>query len=904
MTHIIEWMRRAQRRRKLAVAGVAVGALLSSTTLASGFPPFVFSDSITVNQGASVSVLDSGESSVLANDFDFEGDVLVAVLTRNVQHGTLTLNRDGTFVYRHDGSDEDDDEFRYRAFDGTGFSRREAVVEIDIEEAEPVVPQITGQRTVSIAEDDSREIELTDLVVVDGDNQFPQDFTLEVSAGDNYSLSGAVVTPRANFNGELSVPVRVFDGTNFSNSFALRVDVEPRNDPPFTTGAPADQEAIEGEPFSLSLSGFFDDIDAGDRLRFSASGLPSSGSLRIGRNSGVLSGTPIAADASDTAYSVRVTATDQGGDSASVTFSLLIFAETRSDLDISGSSVSNPTVVGESARWTLLIENRGPAFLEEGELAATWATSGPGMTLSVPEGCTVTDNDTAAPSLSCPLSGIEVGGQLALTVDGTQAAAGDNTVTATVTADDPVTSNNVATLGAQVVAAFSEGPSQVIDQPAVNLAQGDFNGDARVDVVASGSEARVYLNAGDRSLQEDGIGLGGDSGSTVVAVIDWNSDQAPDVLTAGDGAGIFVNDGAAAFSARQDLPIAGGSLVQAAGVADFDNDGAEDVVLTGSFGTLLMLNRVDVETREIAAVSGLDLVVADLNRDGFADVAVLADVDRAIQVFLNDGLGAFAAGPRIEAGAVGRLGSGDVDGDGGADLLAALERSGSEPPTNRVLFQQSDGSFLVGDAFGASAVTSLLAGDVDGDGDTDVVAINQSGVHQTYLRSAVGSFELGEEQIVSFGMQAGLLTDFNTDQSLDLILAGATAGAIEVHANNGVGRLGLGDRVAPELSLLGETSITMAAGGVFTDPGATATDDVEGDISDRIVVESNLVASSPGTYTVSYAVADRAGNTSQASRTVIVQVNEGSGGGGGGAPAPLALMLLLFASLVRSGRRV
>ena len=203
--------------------------------------------------------------------------------------------------------------------------------------------------------------------------------------------------------------------------------------------------------------------------------------------------------------------------------------KTRSDLDISGSSVSNPTVVGESARWTLLIENRGPAFLEEGELAATWATSGPGMTLSVPEGCTVTDNDTAAPSLSCPLSGIEVGGQLALTVDGTQAAAGDNTVTATVTADDPVTSNNVATLGAQVVAAFSEGPSQVIDQPAVNLAQGDFNGDARVDVVASGSEARVYLNAGDRSLQEDGIGLGGDSGSTVVAVIDWNSDQAPDV---------------------------------------------------------------------------------------------------------------------------------------------------------------------------------------------------------------------------------------------------------------------------------------------------------------------------------------------------------------------------------------
>lgn len=896
-------MRRGQRRRNLAAAGIAVGALLSSSTLASGFPPFVFSDDITVNRGATVSVLDSGATSVLANDFDWERDPLVAVLTRNVEHGTLTLNPNGTFVYRHDGSDEDDDEFRYRAFDGTGFSRREAVVEIDIEDAEPVVPQITGQRTVTIGEDSSREIELTDLVVVDGDNQFPQDFTLEVSAGQNYSLTGAVVTPTANFNGELTIPVRVFDGTNFSNSFDLSADVEPRNDGPFTTGSPPDQEAIEGQPFSLSLAGFFDDIDADDRLTFSATGLPASRSLRIGRNSGNLTGTPTAADARDDAYTVRVIATDSAGESASLTFSLIVFAETRSDLDVGGSTVSNPTVVGESARWTIVIENRGPAFLEEGELVATWATSGPALSLIVPTGCSATGNDTAEPSLSCALSGIEVGGQLSLVVDGTQAAAGDNTVTATVTADDPVASNNVATLGAQVVAAFSEGPSQVIDQSGVNLAQGDFNGDGRIDVVASGSEARVYLNAGDRSLQEDGIVLGAESGGTVVAVLDWNSDQAADVLAAGDGASVFLNDGTAAFATRESLPLDGGAAVRAAGVADFDSDGADDAALTGEFGTRLLFNRAAVETLDISSTPGLDIVVADLNRDGFVDVAVLAEPDRAIEVFLNDGLGGFAAGPRVDAGNVVRVSGGDVDGDGGMDLLAALEGSGVQPPTNRVLYQQPDGSFMAGDEFGASAVTSLLAGDVDGDGDTDVVAINQSGVHQTYLRSAIGTMVLGEEQIVSFGMQAGLLTDFNTDQSLDLILAGASAGAIEVHANNGIGRLGLGDRVAPELTLLGEATITMAAGSAFADPGATATDDVEGEISDRIVVDSNLVLSSPGTYTVNYSVADRAGNASRVSRTVIVQVNEGSGGGGGGVPAPLALMAMLLVLIFRGANR-
>ena len=56
-----------------------------------------------------------------------------------------------------------------------------------------------------------------------------------------------------------------------------------------------------------------------------------------------------------------------------------------------------------------------------------------------------------------------------------------------------------------------------------------------------------------------------------------------------------------------------------------------------------------------------------------------------------------------------------------------------------------------------------------------------------------------------------------------------------------------------------------------------------------------------GTYTVSYSVADRAGNKASATRTVKVGVNEGVGGGGGGriSPAFVALLLLLVTGRLR-----
>lgn len=82
----------------------------------------------------------------------------------------------------------------------------------------------------------------------------------------------------------------------------------------------------------------------------------------------------------------------------------------------------------------------------------------------------------------------------------------------------------------------------------------------------------------------------------------------------------------------------------------------------------------------------------------------------------------------------------------------------------------------------------------------------------------------------------------------------------------------ISDVGAPVIELLGDTTINIMIGGVFTDPGATATDDVDGDITANIVVGGDTVdVNTAGTYIITYNVSDAAGNAAtQRTRTVIV----------------------------------
>jgi gliding motility-associated-like protein len=98
-------------------------------------------------------------------------------------------------------------------------------------------PKIRGQRPLSTNEEQPITIQLTDLEVEDEDNWFyPLGFSLQVYAGENYTVSGTTVYPTTNFYGELRVPVTVFDGEDYSEPFNLKISVIPVNDPPIITG--------------------------------------------------------------------------------------------------------------------------------------------------------------------------------------------------------------------------------------------------------------------------------------------------------------------------------------------------------------------------------------------------------------------------------------------------------------------------------------------------------------------------------------------------------------------------------------------------------------------------------------------------------------------------------------------
>ncbi len=79
------------------------------------------------------------------------------------------------------------------------------------------------------------------------------------------------------------------------------------------------------------------------------------------------------------------------------------------------------------------------------------------------------------------------------------------------------------------------------------------------------------------------------------------------------------------------------------------------------------------------------------------------------------------------------------------------------------------------------------------------------------------------------------------------------------------------DDTPPVIALAGPATVEISTGETFADPGATAIDDVDGDISGRIVVEGTVDTATPGTYILTYTVRDAAGNAAEpAIRTVIV----------------------------------
>ncbi|MBA3686728.1 MAG: DUF5011 domain-containing protein [Planctomycetes bacterium] len=78
------------------------------------------------------------------------------------------------------------------------------------------------------------------------------------------------------------------------------------------------------------------------------------------------------------------------------------------------------------------------------------------------------------------------------------------------------------------------------------------------------------------------------------------------------------------------------------------------------------------------------------------------------------------------------------------------------------------------------------------------------------------------------------------------------------------------DRIAPAMVLLGEAHVVVECGDTFSDPGATAVDAVDGDLSGSITVGPSVDTSRCATTICTYSATDRAGNVASLSRTVVV----------------------------------
>jgi len=186
---------------------------------------------------------------------------------------------------------------------------------IDVTKVQPVAPQITAQKVLTTNEDQPLPITFADLTVVDPDNTYPQGFTLKLSPGPNYSVSGSTITPAKEYSGPLSVTTRVNDGKNDSAPFELLITVAPVNDSPAITGQKK-LNTNQATPLALKLTDLtVTDPDNAFPQDFTLSIKPGANYVAAG---GTISPTPTFAG------TLNVTVSVSDGSASSPDFTLVV----------------------------------------------------------------------------------------------------------------------------------------------------------------------------------------------------------------------------------------------------------------------------------------------------------------------------------------------------------------------------------------------------------------------------------------------------------------------------------------------------------------------------------------------------------------------------------------------------
>jgi hypothetical protein len=475
---------------------------------------------------------------------------------------------------------------------------------------------------------------------------------------------------------------------------------------------------------------------------------------------------------------------------------------------------------------------------------------------------------------------------------------------------DPNLDDNSRRLAVGVAEAFSNGAVQVVGTSEIlSLASGDLNGDGAADLVAgtaAGQPIQIYLSSGFRDFAATPISLPDTAANVGIALADFDGNGTLDIVVANaDGRNdvVFSNDGTGNFTLMATLEATFGQDVA---VGDFNGDGAIDIAIATDQANPIYLGDGAggfVAERPLGSANSRGVAAADFNGDGLVDL-VFANTGSSSQVWLRNAGGGFTAGNILPIGDAMAVVVGEFGGGAGPDLaFARVPVAVDDVASNPVLINDGAGNFTPFAALGNSPTADVLAGDVNRDGLLDLVFVNFSGVHQIWTATGTG-FDLYREQIADIGSTAGILAelgfaDIGDPGGVDLAMGGAPAAGLGVFLNDGLGNLGRGDAVPPVLTLLGAASVQVPSGSVYNDTGATAEDNIDGDISASIVVVNRVNTAVVGDYTVTYNVTDFAGNSATSitrTVTVIPAAGTGGGGGGGGGLSILMLLLLVFAA--------